>query len=359
MTREMKVMVCTPYTTHESIEFISYYQAFFAILSKLILVKMSTEQDTASAGASERSHAEITAAAARGNEITGLDIFQKTSEDIDPARVDELMSQMHADQPVGGTDMSYGDSDAQHLRFWKSNSPKAPIIVFVHGGSWRVGTHLNSIGARKVDHLLTKGYAFATINYTLIPIVKVEEQVQEVANSIGFLAKKADELGFDDERVILMGHSSGAHVVTLLGTDTSYLERAGVDIGTIRGVISIDGSNYNALAEMMDSPGSVAENMIYGLGSDPKRLRAMSPTYHALGPNAKAFLLLHAQRQGDIRQAVEFDAAMTAAGTEVALHVFEGEWFEGHVQMLLKLGDPEYPATSVMDNWLNEHVPLA
>ncbi|KAL2672289.1 hypothetical protein Neosp_012991 [[Neocosmospora] mangrovei] len=319
---------------------------------------MSTEQDAASSGPSQRSYAEIIATAARGNEITGLDIFQKTSDDITPDRVEHLMSQMHKDQPVGGTDMSYGDSDAQRLRFWKSKSPKAPIILFVHGGSWRVGTYLDSIGATKVHHLLDKGYAFATINYTLIPQVKVEEQVQEVANAVGFLAKNADELGYDDERVILMGHSSGAHVVTLLGTDTSYLERAGVDIGAIQAVISIDGSNYNALAEMMDCPGPVAQNMIYGLGSDPEGLRAMSPTHHARGPNARTFLLLHAQRQGDIRQAVEFAAALTAAGTEVALHVFEGEGFEGHVQMLLRLGDPEYPATSVMDSWLNKYVPV-
>ncbi|EEU36076.1 uncharacterized protein NECHADRAFT_52997 [Fusarium vanettenii 77-13-4] len=318
---------------------------------------MSTEQDTAPTGPSEHSYAEIIATAARGNEITGLDIFRKTSDDITPERVEHLMSQMHEDQPVGGTDMSYGDSDTQRLRFWKSKSPKAPIVVFVHGGSWRVGTYLDSIGAKKVDHLLTKGYAFATINYTLIPQVKVEEQVQEVADAVGFLVKNSHELGFNNERVVLMGHSSGAHVVTLLGTDTSYLERAGVDIRTIQAVVSIDGSNYNALAEMMDSPGPVAQNMIYGLGSDPERLRAMSPTYHARAPNAKAFLLLHAQRQGDIRQAVEFDAALTAAGTEVALHVFEGEGFEGHVQMLLRLGDPEYPATLVMDNWLGKYAP--
>ncbi|RSL53016.1 hypothetical protein CEP54_010642 [Fusarium duplospermum] len=85
----------------------------------------------------------------------------------------------------------------------------------------------------------------------------------------------------------------------------------------------------------------------------------MSPTYHARDPSAQAFLLLHAQRQGDIRQAVEFAAALTAAGIEVALHVFEDEGFEGHMQMLLRLGDQKYPATSVMDNWLNEHVPVA
>lgn len=244
-----------------------------------------------------------TAIAARGKEIKGLAILQRTSDHITAARAEELMSEMNADQPTGGIDMAYGDGDAQRLRFWKGNSSKAPIILFVHGGSWRSGTYLESIGSAKVGHLTSQGYAFATINYTLIPTVTVEEQIQEVANSLGYLVKKAEspDFGFDPNRVILVGHSSGAHVVTLLGTDVTYLERAGVNIQTIQGVISLDGSNYNALAEIADSPGPVADNTILGLGSDPKRLRAMSPTYHTQGRNARAFLLLHAHRWGDIR----------------------------------------------------------
>lgn len=84
----------------------------------------------------------------------------------------------------------------------------------------------------------------------------------------------------------------------------------------------------------------------------------MSTTHHARAPNAGIFLLLHVHRQGDIRQAVELSAALEAAGTDVALHVFEGEGFEGDMQMLLRLGDPTYPATLVMDNWLKVHVPV-
>ncbi|KAB8276403.1 Alpha/Beta hydrolase protein [Aspergillus minisclerotigenes] len=298
------------------------------------------------------------AIAARGKEIMGLDIFQTTSEGITAARVEELVSAMNADKPTGGTDMAYGNKDTQHLRFWKSTSFKAPIIVFVHGGSWRSGTNLDSIGSAKVDHLTRLGYVFATINYTLIPVVTVEEQVQEVADSLGYLVKNAARLGFDPERIILMGHSSGAHVVTLLGTDSRYVERAGISLDIVRAVISLDGSNYHALAEITDSPGPVADNLIYGLGTDPERLYAMSSTYHAQAPNASAFLLLHVHRQGDIRQAVELVAALKAAGTDAVLRVFEGQGFEGHVQMLLRLGDPAYPATLILDEWLKTHVPI-
>lgn len=196
------------------------------------------------------------------------------------------------------------------------------------------------------------------MNYTLIPCVTVEEQLQEVASSLRYLVKNSKELGLDPRRIVLMGHSSGAHVVTLLGTGTSYMERAGQDIEIIKGVVSLDGSNYNAMAEILDSPGPVAQNMLAGLGTDPIRLRAMSPTYHTHGLNAGAFLLLHAQRQGDIREAVELAAALQAAGSDAALHVFEGEFFEGHMQILLRLGDPEDPATSVPDAWLSTYVPV-
>lgn len=301
------------------------------------------------------------ASAIRGSEILGLDIFARTQdalEDFLAARVEQLMSAMNNDIPTGGRDISYGVEETQYLRFWEAKSPGAPVVVFVHGGSWQIGTYLDSIGSAKVTHLLDQGYAFASVNFSLVPSVTVEEQVQEVAHALGHLTKNAAELGIDPQKFVLMGHSSGAHVVTLLGTDSSYLSEAGVNISNVRGVIAVDGSNYSAMADFMDSPGPVVTNLAFALGKDPARLRAMSPTYHAHGANAGAFLLLHAQRDGGIRQAVEFAAVLEASGTDVDLHVFEGRSFEGHMQMLLRLGEVDFPATAVMDGWLRRHVPV-
>jgi acetyl esterase/lipase len=295
--------------------------------------------------------------AARGLELTGLSILHPTSDPTTPSLVLSLVTQMHADIPTGGVDIPHSPNPMHLIRFW-SAGPLAPLILFIHGGSWRSGTYLDSLGSQKVQHLVEKGYAFASVNYTLVPNVSVEEQVQEVANALAHLRQNAGELGFDPARVVLMGHSSGAHVAALLGTDTSYLQRAGVNVDVVHGVVALDGSNYNAFAEMSDSPGPVAESTVLGLGTDPQRLRAISPVYHAGGRNARAFLLLHVQRRGDVRQAVEFSAALAAAGTRAELRVFEGEGFEGHVAMLLRLGDVEYPATRVLDKWLGEHVPV-
>ncbi|KAM0342038.1 hypothetical protein ACHAPU_009766 [Fusarium lateritium] len=298
--------------------------------------------------------------AARGHEVTGLSIYQDTNDDITMERVEELMAEMHDDVPHGGSDFVFGKNESQRLRLWKPSPPmavKSPVIVFVHGGSWMIGTYLDSIGSAKVSHLTGLGYTVASIDYTLIPKITVKEQVQEVADSVAYLVKNAARHSTDPERVVLMGHSSGAHVVTLIGTDPSYAQQAGFNIDILKGVIALDGSNYNALAEFADNSGSIVTNMVYGLSDDPERLYAMSPTHNAAAPNARAFLLLHAQRKGDIRQAVELSAALKAAGTDVDLHVFEGEGFEGHVAVLLRLGHSSYPATLVMDRWLEKHVP--
>ncbi|KAJ0413959.1 Alpha/Beta hydrolase protein [Aspergillus carlsbadensis] len=323
----------------------------------------SSTNPSAPDGLVDSTASDVTTLAVQGKEITGLDIFSKTADDtaIPMARVEELMAQMHADIPSGGTDIQYGPTASQRLRLWtpQSSTDKAPIIVYIHGGSWRVGTYLDSIGATKVSHLTNLGYAFATVDYTLFPSVSVAAQVQEVADAVGHLVRSAGNLNIDPDRVVLMGHSSGAHVATLLGTDTRYLSNAGVPITTIHGVVALDGSNYNAPAEILDSPGPVAENMLYALGRDLAGLEAMSPTCNAQAPNARAFLLLHVCRQGDVRQAVEFVNVLRAAGSEAVLRVFEGEGFEGHVRLLLRLGDPGDAATGVLEGWLKTHVPVA
>ncbi|EKJ71977.1 hypothetical protein FPSE_07831 [Fusarium pseudograminearum CS3096] len=302
----------------------------------------------------------LDAVAARGTEITGLSIYQDTNEDITLERAQELMAEMNADVPQGGRDIVFGQKETQRLRFWEptSNSRNAPVVVFVHGGSWTIGTYLDSVGSLKVKYLNDLGYAFASIDYALIPSVTVKEQVQEVADAVAYIMENSQSLGINPESVVLMGHSSGAHVVSLVGTDSSYAQKAGFDISCLQGVIALDGSNYNAAASIADNTGSIVTNMLHGLGSDPETLDAMSPTLNAAGPNARGFLLLHVQRKGDIRQAVEFSAALKAAGTRADLHVFEGEGFEGHVALVLRIGDEEYPATVVMKKWLEKYVPV-
>lgn len=53
--------------------------------------------------------------------------------------------------------------------------------------------------------------------------------------------ERGREFGVDSSRIVLAGHSAGAHLVSLLATDRSWLGRVGVPHSVVKGVISISG----------------------------------------------------------------------------------------------------------------------
>ena len=118
-------------------------------------------------------HDNITAALG-GQEIFGLDVFRQTRDDVSSTRVQQLMTAMNEDIPSDGIDFTYGAQSSQRLRFWKAEPTRAPVIIFAHGGSWRAGTYLDFIGSAKVSHFISQGYAFASMDYTLVPAATVE-----------------------------------------------------------------------------------------------------------------------------------------------------------------------------------------
>jgi hypothetical protein len=142
--------------------------------------------------------------AARGKEITDFDVFGRWGDVGPMERIKELVQQMHADVPAGGEDIIFGQRESQKIRYWKAESGRGPLVLFVHGGSWRAGTYLDSVGSKKVDFLTKNGYAFASVNYTLFPEITVAEQVQEIANSLAHLLGQATNLGFDGGNVFLV-----------------------------------------------------------------------------------------------------------------------------------------------------------
>src|SRR5690606_4658044 len=116
---------------------------------------------------------------------------------------------------------SYGRDEAQKLDFHRArgNARAAPLVLFVHGGGWTNGSKENATGRHMAPHYTGLGYNFATIDYRLVPEGTVEQQGQDVADALAYLLRRAGELGIDRSKVVLMGHSAGAHLVSLVGTD--------------------------------------------------------------------------------------------------------------------------------------------
>ncbi|MFN4356671.1 alpha/beta hydrolase [Sphingopyxis alaskensis] len=270
------------------------------------------------------------------------------------ARLAEHMGADNAPKAPGSETISYGRDPLQALDLWRAKSAKgpAPLIVFVHGGGWKRGDKDNATGRFKAVHYPEQGYAFASINYRLVPAATVEQQAADVAGAVKALIDRAGSLGIDRRRIVLMGHSAGAHLVALVGTDQRYLRGAGLSFADIAGVIPIDGAAYDVAAQMQDGPPIMQKTYRQAFGSDPVRQKALSPTQQAAAPNAREFLLLYVQRADGVRQAKALGAALEKGGSRVEHGSFPGEGLKGHAEINRSLGDPAYAPTGFVDDWL-------
>lgn len=259
-----------------------------------------------------------------------------------------------ASRPTNGQVMAYGRNPLQNMDFYSGPGPRAPLVIFVHGGGWKRGSKDNATGRDKAPHYVALGYAFASINYRLVPDATVEQQAQDVAVAVAYLRNRADRLGIDPDRIVLMGHSAGAHLVALVGTDMRYFARAGLSPDAVRGIIPLDGAAYDVAGQMAQAGRFMKGTYEQAFGTEPARQKALSPTFHAARPNAPSFLILHVDRADGAAQSKELAAALRKAGTPVEIDGLAGRGLRGHMEINRQMGDPDYPGTAIVDAWLKQ-----
>lgn len=251
-----------------------------------------------------------------------------------------------------GTEYAFGPNHLQRLDYWAGKNRNAPLVVFVHGGGWKRGDKKMMRGSAKLSHWQAQGYAVASVNYRLVPDATVEQQAADVAAAVAYLKKNAARLGFDGSRIALIGHSAGAHLVALVGTDPQWLRGAGLKLSDIAGVVPLDGAAYEVPAQMGENARLLGDTYEQAFGTDPARQRALSPTFQAAAPNAAAFLILHVQRRDGTAQSKALGEALRKAGTQASVQGFDGRGLRGHAEINRKLGEADYPATPVVDAFL-------
>lgn len=252
----------------------------------------------------------------------------------------------------GRQTLSYGAAALQKVEYWPGANRHSPLVVFVHGGAWKAGDMTMMDGSAKLSHWHSLGYAVASVDYRLVPQATVEDEAADVAEAVAFVRGNADELGFDPRRIALVGHSAGAHLVALLGTDPRWLNGAGLDLDDVRGVVLLDGAAYDVARQIAIGAPLMHASYVQAFGGDPERQKQLSPTLQAGKPNAPAFLILHVQRADGIAQSEALAAALRKAGTPVEVEGFPGTGLAGHAAINRKVGESDYPATPVVDRWL-------
>ncbi len=200
----------------------------------------------------------------------------------------------------------------------------APVVVYVHGGGFTSGDKANSTSDKR--RLFTaQGWAFASVNYRLStppppgqPPVRHPDHVSDVAAAVAWIRSNAAANRIDPSRVLLLGHSSGAFLVSLASTDTSHLTRAGVDPRHVRCTASLD-TEYDVAARIAD--GGTAEAMYRNaFGDDPAVWAQGSPITHT-GPGAvrPSFLVVTRGGARRVEQSADFARRLRAGGTPAQL----------------------------------------
>jgi acetyl esterase/lipase len=143
-------------------------------------------------------------------------------------------------------DISYGSDPRQKLDVFSPVPDRGsaaiaprPVVIFWYGGSWTAGTkvHYRFVGAA----LAERGFVAVLPDYRLYPQVKFPGFVQDGARAVAWVQQHAREFGGDPTRIVLMGHSAGAHEAALLALDHRYLEQAGANPRSIAGFIVLSG----------------------------------------------------------------------------------------------------------------------
>lgn len=171
-------------------------------------------------------------------------------------------------------DVAYGSDAKQKLDVYRSDRPleRAPIVLMVHGGAWRMGDKAASaVVENKVSRWAPRGIVLVSIDYRLLP-TPVEDQLADVLQALVFVQRHAAEWGGDAGKIVLMGHSAGAHLIDLLDASPAKARQAGALPWL--GAVSLDSAVLDVPALMRERHLALYDE---ALGNDPARWRALSP----------------------------------------------------------------------------------
>jgi arylformamidase len=210
----------------------------------------------------------------------------------------ERMIRAAGDKALGAPpdvkDIPYGKHERQRFDVYLpkgeiARAGNAPMILMVHGGGWCVGDKaLKSTVENKAARWTAKGFVVASTNYPMLTHGRdALAQAHEVAAAAAYLQKNAAEWGGDASKLILMGHSAGAHLVSLVGTAKDIRDAAGMQ--NVIGVVSIDAGATDLEMQMPKVVPFLKTRYTEAFGTDPARWPEMSP-FHRLDKTAAPWL---------------------------------------------------------------------
>jgi arylformamidase len=228
--------------------------------------------------------------------------------------------------------IAYGASEFEKLDIYRTARARAPVFVYIHGGTWRWG-------AAKDAGFPAEMFVNAGAHYLALDFIQVQAAggdlgalAAQVRGAVAWIYKNAESFGGDPERIYVGGHSSGGHLcgVVLI---TDWQKEFGLPDPVVKGGLCMSGI-YDL------APVRLSWRSKFLTLTDAA-VDALSPQRHINKINAPIVVSYGTFETPEFqRQSRDFAAAVKVAGKEVTL--IEAPNY-AHLEIVETLGNPYGP----------------
>ena len=194
----------------------------------------------------------------------------------------------------------------------QSAAPDAPVVLFFYGGSWQMGTRdqYRFVGSR----LAQQGVVAVVADYRTWPAAGFPAFMGDAAQAVRWTFDHAADYGGNAKRIFIAGHSAGAQIAALLGTDARHLAAVDLKPKDLGGVIGLSGPYDFVISGKLED--------IFGPRSQWPEAMAVK----FVDGDEPPFLLIHGDgdRTVDVGNSRKLDFALRRKGVDSTLEIISG-----------------------------------
>ena len=217
-------------------------------------------------------------------------------------------------------------------------SSKAPVLIHIHGGGWRMGDK-----SRTDDHgnyFAKNGIVFVTLNYRLSPKFKHPAHIEDCAAGVAWVLKNIDKLNGDKNKVYLSGHSAGAQLAALLATNPKFLGKHKLETTLFAGVIPVDTASYDFLSNNAER---IVSGMIKSAFGEDKAVLTEASPHQQLKSDRKYppfHVFVTKERDKAVKNSYDFVEKIKSVGGSATLYKIDGHSHRDMNLGMYKANDP-------------------
>jgi acetyl esterase/lipase len=234
--------------------------------------------------------------------------------------------------------IAYGGNPRQVLDVYvpKDARPGLPVVVFFYGGSWQHGER--ALYSFVGEALTSRQYIAVIADYRLWPEVGFPLFIDDGASVVAWTHANIAAHGGDPGRIVLAGHSAGAHIAAMLTLDRAYLAKAGTP-DVVTGFVGLAGP-YDFLP--------LTDPELQALFGPPAGLAATQPI-NFVRADAPPLWLAHGTADTTVapKNSINLAARTHAVGGRATLKLYDGY---SHVGLVARLAAVMRPTSTLLDD---------